>query len=200
MYSSSGTDLGSIDASEDVTNLVGLDQHRIHCQRVSFPPAVETDSDLPTVGSVYDSFNLGNGYENVYTAIPSATGGADTVTDTLVTPYGNVNLDSLFGSIDAAAPLQPGDAFTGLSGDSAVAPDAFTIGGFTLDPTLAAGGEGFDPVASTAGSAPLLDIGGASLSDPASCRRRVSTPKASPSTAEPGRAPLTSGPLPPARM
>ncbi len=85
------------------------------------------------MGSVYDAFNLGNGYENVYTAIPGAIGGGDTVTDTLVTPYGNVNLDSLFGSIDAAAPLQPGDAFTGLA-DSAVAQDAFTIGGYTLDP------------------------------------------------------------------
>ena len=118
------------------------------------------------MGSVYDSFNLGNGYDNVYTAIPGAIGGGDTVTDTLVTPFGNVNLDSLFGSIDAAAPLQPGDAFTGLA-DSAVAHDAFTIGGYTLDPTLAAGGEGFDPVASTAGAAPLLNIGGVSLSDPA---------------------------------
>ena len=88
---------------------------------MSFPPAVQMTADLPAVGSVYDSFNLGNGYDNVYTAIPGASGGADTVTDTLVTPYGNVNLDSLFGSIDAAAPLQPGDAFTGLA-DSAVAP------------------------------------------------------------------------------
>ena len=88
---------------------------------------------MPTVGSVYDSFNLGNGYDNVYAAIPGAIGGGDTVTDTLVTPYGNVNLDSLFGSIDAAAPLQPGDAFTGLA-DSAVAHDAFTIGGYTLRP------------------------------------------------------------------
>jgi hypothetical protein len=165
VYSSSGTDLGSIDAGEDVTNLAGFTNTEFTVSDV-FPASGETDSALPTVGSVYDSFNLGNGYDNVYTAIPGVNGGADTVTDTLVTPYGNVNLDSLFGSIDAAAPLQPGDAFTGLA-DSAVAQDAFTIGGYTLDPALAAGGEGFDPVASTAGAAPLLDIGGASLSDPA---------------------------------
>ena len=100
--------------------------------------------------------------------IPSASGGPDTVTDTLVTPFGNVNLDSLFGSIDAAAPMQPGDAFTGLEvGDIGGAPDAFSIGGFTLDPTLAAGGEGFDPVAPLASSPPLLEIGGSSLGDPA---------------------------------
>ena len=153
VYSSSGTDLGSIDAGESVTNLAGLTNTEFTVNDV-FPASGEADSALPTVGSVYDSFNLGNGYDNVYTAIPG-TGGADTVTDTLVTPYGNVNLDSLFGSIDAAAPLQPGDAFTGLA-DSAVAHDAFTIGGYTLDPALAAGGEGFDPVASTAGVAPRM--------------------------------------------
>jgi hypothetical protein len=165
VYSSSGTNLGSIDAGEDVTNLAGFTNTQFTVSDV-FPASGADDADLPAVGSVYDSFNLGNGYDNVYTAIPGTSGGADTVTDTLVTPSGDINLNSLFGSIDAAAPLQPGDAFTGLA-DSAVAPDAFTIGGYTLDPTLAAGGEGFDPVASTAGAAPLLDIGGASLSDPA---------------------------------
>jgi hypothetical protein len=164
VFSSSGTDLGSIDAGEDVTNLAGFTNTQFTVSDV-WPASGEADSALPTVGSVYDSFNLGNGYDNVYAAIPGVSGGPDTVTDTLVTPSGDINLNSLFGSIDAAAPLQPGDAFTGLA-DSAVAQDAFTIGGYTLDPTLAAGGEGFDPVASTAGAAPLLNIGGVSLSDP----------------------------------
>ncbi|MGB8207181.1 MAG: hypothetical protein WCF69_06130, partial [Mycobacterium sp.] len=138
---STDADLGSIDTNETVTNLLGL-------TNTEFTVASDTPadggsaSDLPAVGSVYDAFNLGNGYENIYTAIPGTAGGADTVTDTLVTPFGNVNLDSLFGNIDAAAPLQPGDAFTGLeAGDSSIGADAFSIGGFTLDPTLAAGGE-----------------------------------------------------------
>ena len=166
VYSLSGTDLGSIDAGESVTNLAGLTNTEFTVNDV-FPASGEADSALPTVGSVYDSFNLGNGYDNVYTAIPG-TSGADTVTDTLVTPYGNVNLDSLFGSIDAAAPLQPGDAFTGLA-DSAVAQDAFTIGGYTLDPVSDTGPtatEGFTPVVSNAGAAPLLNIAGLSLYDP----------------------------------
>ena len=166
VYSLSGTDLGSIDAGESVTNLAGLTNTEFTVNDV-FPASGEADSALPTVGSVYDSFNLGNGYDNVYTAIPG-TSGADTVTDTLVTPYGNVNLDSLFGSIDAAAPLQPGDAFTGLA-DSAVAQDAFTIGGYALDPVSDTGPtatEGFTPVVSNAGAAPLLNIAGLSLYDP----------------------------------
>jgi hypothetical protein len=82
---------------------------------------------------VYDALNLGNGYENVYIATPGSSG---TVTDTLVTPFGNVNLDSLFGNVDAAVPMQPGDAFTGLTDtDTAVAKDAFTIGSYTFDPS-----------------------------------------------------------------
>jgi hypothetical protein len=163
---STGADLGSVDTHETVTSLFGL-------TNAEFTVASDTAaaggsaSDLPTVGSVYDAFNFGNGYENIYTDIPSTTGGSDTVTDELVTPFGNVNLDSLFGNIDAAAPLQPGDAFTGLEvGDISNAPDAFSIGGFTLDPTHAAGGEGFDPVTPLATSPPVLEIGGGSLGNP----------------------------------
>jgi hypothetical protein len=169
VYSSSGTNLGSIDAGEAVTNLAGFTNTEFTVSDV-FPASGEANSALPTVGSVYDSFNLGNGYDNVYTAIPGASGGADTVADTLVTPSGDINLNSLFGSIDAAAPLQPGDAFTGLEvGNITGAADAFSIGGYTLDPVSGTGPtatEGFTPVDSTAGVAPLLNIGGVSLSDP----------------------------------
>jgi hypothetical protein len=160
----SGTDLGSIDTNETVASLLGLTNAEFTVTSDT-AAAGGSDSALPTVGSVYDEFNLGNGYENLYTDIPGAAGANDTVTDTLVTPFGNVNLDSLFGSVDAAAPLSPGDAFTGLeAGDSSIGADAFTIGGVTLDPTLTAGGaEGFDPVTPLATSPPLLEIGGGQL-------------------------------------
>lgn len=92
--------------------------------------ATGTSSELPPAGSVYDVFNLGDGIENVYTAIPGVSGAADTVTDTLVTPWGDLNLDSLFGGIDAVAALNPGDAFTGgldvaTAAASAIDPLAF---------------------------------------------------------------------------
>src|SRR3984957_5014279 len=165
VYSGSGssaTDIGTITTGEDVTNLLGFPNTQLGVTGATAADGGSA-SDLPTVGSVYDAFNLGNGYENVYTAIPGATAGSDTVTDTLVTPFGNVNLDSLFGSIDAAAPLSPGDAFTGLeAGDSSIGTDAFTIGDTTFDPTLTAGGvEGFTPVDQLVGAPPLPDIGGA---------------------------------------
>jgi hypothetical protein len=167
----SGTELGSIEGNETIASLFGLTNTEFTVASVD-PSAGGTDASLPTVGSVYDVFNLGNGYENVYTATPDVTA-ADgtvtpgTVTDTLITPSGDVNLDSLF-SFNAADPLNPGDAFTGLdvSGISG-ATDAFSIDGFTLDPQLAAGGEGFDTVAPLATVAPLLEIGGGSLGDPA---------------------------------
>src|SRR3984957_16926195 len=161
----SGTDLGSIDANETVSSLFGLTNAEFTVDSDT-AAAGGSDSTLPTVGSVYDVFNLGNGYENVYTDIPSTTGGPDAVTDTLVTPNGDVNLDSLFGNIDAAALMQPGDAFTGLEvGNISGAADAFSIGGFTLDPQLAAGGEGFDGVVPLANTPPLLEIGGSGLGD-----------------------------------
>src|ERR1700728_4067826 len=161
VYSGSGstaTEIGSITTGEDVTNLLGFTNTQLVVTGATAADGGSA-SDLPTVGSVYDAFNLGNGYENVYTAIPGATAGSDTVTDTLVTPFGNVNLDSLFGSIDAAAPLSPGDAFTGLeAGDSSIGTDAFIIGETTFDPTLTAGGaEGFEPVNQTIGLPPLLE-------------------------------------------
>jgi hypothetical protein len=163
VYSGTGasaTDVGTITTGEDVTDLLGLTNTQLVVTSAT-PTGDGTAAELPTVGSVYDAFNLGNGYENVYTDVPSTTGGADTISDTLVTPYGDVNLDSLFGSFDAAAPMQPGDAFTGLeAGDSSIGADAFTIGGTTFDPTLAAGGEGFDPVYQIVGADPLLEIGG----------------------------------------
>jgi hypothetical protein len=161
VFAPTGADLGSVDTSETVTALLSLVNSAFTVEDVAAADGGSA-SDLPTVGSVYDAFNFGGGLENVYTAIPSTTGGAETVTDTLVTPFGNVNLDSLFRGIDAAAPLNPGAAFTGLlqSGDSNIGPDAFTIGATTFDPTLAAGGEGFDPVTPLVGAPPLLELGG----------------------------------------
>jgi hypothetical protein len=159
----SGTDLGSIDTKETVASLLGLTNAEFTVTSDT-PADGGAASDLPAVGSVYDEFNLGNGFENLYTDIPGAAGANDTITDTLVTPFGNINLDSLFANVDAAAPLQPGDAFTGLeAGDSSIGADAFTIGGVTLDPTLASGAEGFTPVTPLATSPPLLEIGGGQL-------------------------------------
>jgi len=167
VYSGTGsaaTDVGTVQVGENVTDLLGSTNTELVVTGVT-PAGDLPDSDLPAVGSVYDAWNFGGGFENVYTDIPGTAGAPDTVTDELVTPFGNVNLDSLFGDVDAAAPLNPGDAFTGLeAGDSSIGADAFTIDGTTFDPQLAAGGEGFDAVPALSAAPPLLEIGGGALS------------------------------------
>ena len=101
--------IGSITTNDEVTNLLGLTNTEFTVTDAT--PLGDTPlADLPTVGSVYDVLNLG-GLENVYTAIPGVDGAADTVTDTLVTPFGNVDLSSLFAGIDAVSALDPGAAF-----------------------------------------------------------------------------------------
>jgi hypothetical protein len=157
---SSATEVGTITTGEDVTTLFGFTNTQLIVTGAT-PTGDGTAADLPTVGSVYDAFNYENAFENVYTNVPSTTGGPDTITDTWITPYGDFNLSSLFSGIDAAAPMQPGDAFTGLeAGDSSIGADAFTIGSTTFDPITSGGTEGYDTVYQILGAPPLLEIGG----------------------------------------
>lgn len=60
----------------------------------------------PPVGSVYDVINIGGGFENVYSDIPSTTGGADALSDTLVTPFGGIPLMTKLHAF-----LDPTDSF-----------------------------------------------------------------------------------------
>ncbi len=160
---SSATEIGTVNTGVDVTNLLGITNTQLFVTSVT--PTGDASTGLPTQGTVLDAMNFGHGYENVYTATPDVTADGvttpGTVTDTLVTPYGNINLDSLFGNINVANPLDPGDALTGLqAGDGAIGADAFSLGGFTFDPTLVGGDEGFTPVQQLLGAPPLLDLGG----------------------------------------
>jgi len=59
--------------------------------------------DVPPVGSVFDTTTYGDsGFENIYTDLASTTAGADTITDTLVTPLGDFTIPT---SLDVAAGL-----------------------------------------------------------------------------------------------
>ena len=166
VYGADGTSLGSIDSSVVVTNLAGFTNTQFTVTDVTAASGGSA-ADLPTSGAVYDVFNLGGGFANVYVATPGEDG---TVTDTFVTPWGSMDLSSMFAGFNAADPLQPGDAFAALqSGVSGGGDDAFTIGGYTLDPFTGTGDaveEGFASVPALGGAAPFLAIGGASLFDP----------------------------------
>jgi hypothetical protein len=114
-------------------------------------------ADLPADGTVYSVTNLGSGWENVYVATPNSDGtAAASITDTFITPYGNVNIPT---SYDAIAPIDAGAPFAGLhvaSDASGLSANAFTIDGTTFDP----GSAGFTPVHALTGNAPLLEVGG----------------------------------------
>lgn len=118
VYSGSGSgaeQLGAVVTNDQVTQLLGMTNTEFTIGGIDPATGVQS-SALPATGSVYDVFNLGNGYANVYVDVPGASGGANTITDYLATPFGHVNLDSLFGNIDVLSALDPGNAFTGLAG------------------------------------------------------------------------------------
>jgi hypothetical protein len=70
---------------------------------------LRSNSDIPQLFLSASNGLSSEGYENC------ALGA-------LVTPWGDLNLDSLLGDIDAASALNPGDAFTaGLDAASAAA-------------------------------------------------------------------------------
>ncbi|MFZ0907642.1 MAG: hypothetical protein WAN71_27960 [Mycobacterium sp.] len=67
----------------------------------------EEGTSAPPVGSVYDVLNIGSGFENFYSDIaPTTPSGADTLADTLVTPFGDIPLLTDFHSF-----LSPMDLF-----------------------------------------------------------------------------------------
>jgi hypothetical protein len=64
------------------------------------------NADVPN-HSVIDIWNLGGGYENIYTDLAGlGTGGANEITDTVVTPFGNFDIPTTFdaAALDFAAP------------------------------------------------------------------------------------------------
>jgi hypothetical protein len=108
----SGTDLGSVTATENVTQVFGATNTGFDITAVN-PTSPATTADLPAVGTVYDVANFGGGLQNVYVDVPAAAGssGTGTVTDELVTPFGDFNISGLFQPFSLTA-LDPGAAFS----------------------------------------------------------------------------------------
>jgi hypothetical protein len=121
--------VGIVDTNEDVVNLLGMTNTEFSIDKVA-PAAGLSDAVLPTVGTVYDVFNLGHGFENIYVDLVNPVTGAGTVQDALATPFGEINLSSLVAGFDAITPLNPGEAFTGLTdaaGLAASVADVFSL-------------------------------------------------------------------------
>jgi hypothetical protein len=72
----------------------------------------EPSDALPADGTTISVADFGGGFENVYEATPNDDGdAAASITDTLVTPFGNIDLSTDF---DAIADLDPGSATDGV--------------------------------------------------------------------------------------
>jgi hypothetical protein len=58
-----------------------------------------TGTDHPPIGSVFDTYTFdGGGYQDIYSDLPSPTG--DSISDTLVTPFGDVTIPTTFDAAD----------------------------------------------------------------------------------------------------
>src|SRR6202042_3116469 len=161
---STGTTLGTVDTQINDQNLLGLNTAQFTV--VSSDPASGlSDSQaaaLPTDGTVYSITNLGSGFANVYEAIPNADGtAASSITDTLVTPFGDVNVPTTYDAIAPLNPATPLEALGDTSGAAGASDNAFTIGSTTFDP----GADGFSTplVPNVFSVAPLLNFGAGSL-------------------------------------
>lgn len=100
-----------------------------------------SDGNAPPVGSVYEINNIGNGFENVYADVaPTTPGGPDTLSDTLVTPFGNIpvmiDFHAYFDSTYSFFPYAPTDPPTVTPANDAGGFDStqpFAFFGFSHD-------------------------------------------------------------------
>ena len=153
-----GADAGQVQTSLMYSDLLGLNSTQFTVEGVT-PTGDATD--LPAVGTVYSVTDLGSGYENIYEAIPNADGtAASSITDTLTTPFGNIDLSTPYDAIAALDPATPLAALA--STNASLSDNAFTIGGTTFDP----GADGFNTVHELFGIAPVLEIAGGQLATP----------------------------------
>ncbi len=101
-------------------------------QELLITPGDTTGTDIPPVGSVFDTFGLGfgTGVQNAYSDIPGAG-----VTDTVSTPFGSLSIPFPFFDAAAVPGSDVGDsAFTDLFGISPAGSDTTTA--ITGDPPL----------------------------------------------------------------
>jgi hypothetical protein len=110
-----GNQLGTFDADVSTTNDIFGGPNNIfggYSEAIlvtSDSPAAGTAAgELPTVGSVFDINHLGFGFESIYSDIVSPTGGPNVITETLVTPFGDIPIHPAF---DLAANAAGGSFF-----------------------------------------------------------------------------------------
>ena len=204
--SNPAVELGAFSGGENVTTLGSITNTGFSVGQL-IPTNVNGILGLPQYGTVFDVTNFGNGVENEYINIPATNLTPGSITDTLVTPYGDYNLSNLFSGTHIVN-LDPGAAF-GISHRrrlpssvdgfaSTPGPDAFTLGGYEFDPYLGTPGaidfEEFNLPSDITGTPPYFETGSvipqvfevfspATSSTPRPSSARSSPTKTSPPTA-----------------
>lgn len=86
---SAGTSVGSFGADVTTTST------SVYDETTETLLVTSATGDAPAVGSIIDVANYGSGFETVYSDIIS-TGGASVITDTMVTPFGDLAIPTTF--------------------------------------------------------------------------------------------------------
>ena len=170
----SGTEVGSFEGvSTHQVDALGFSNQEILVTGASLvkePTPVAQDllvsgydgTDAPAAGSFFDTFS-GFGYENIYSDVVAANGATNTITDTLVTPFGDINIPVSFtatdaltaasflfptGStaVDAAAALNPSDFGAELSSLARPRPLVLVLRSGTADRLRTGGSSGCSAV------------------------------------------------------
>jgi hypothetical protein len=172
VYNGSGTEVGSVDANEFVTQFLGLTTTE-EVVTSQLPQSGFTDANLPAVGTVFSVTNAAPWtipQSEIYLATPTAPATYSTVasygTSTVAAPFnldsaGNaeINPASIFAPLAAE---QPQDASIPSPLPGATATDAFSIGQTTFYPVTSLLAEGYNNIGQTMGAAPLLAAFGGS--------------------------------------
>ena len=169
--SNPAVELGALSGGENVTTTLGSITNTGFGVGQLIPTTTNGILGLPRYGTVFDVTNFGNGVENEYINVPATTLTPGSVTDTLVTPYGDYDLSNLFSG-SYFVNLDPGAAF-GITADappstvdgfaSTPGPEAFTLGGYEFDPYLGTPGaidfEEFNLPSDITGTPPYFETG-----------------------------------------
>ncbi len=104
VLNASGTVVGTFDADVNTSSTsLGVTDEALLVTSDGTGTAGTAAGDIPPVGSVFDAYTyVGSGFETVYSDLASTTPGAEVVSETFVTPFGDFTLPT---TLDAAAGL-----------------------------------------------------------------------------------------------
>jgi hypothetical protein len=111
-----GTTVGTFAGDEaTTTDMAGTYTEAVLVTKDLTGTAGTAAGDVPPVGSVFNTMNL-DGWVNYYSDLTSTTGGADTLTDTLVSPWGqDFSIPVTFDAAQAETPVSIADLGNGDS-------------------------------------------------------------------------------------